>query len=126
MLTNSLDQFSHPTFVVKVRAFEDIKEPIVAFKFKSMKNEEIMGSNTMYENVDLKMIKAGEIITVTFKFYLPLAAGEYLIDFGFTTYEKDNLVVINRNYEVTTVNVLSTRHNVGWVNPDTEVEIERE
>ena len=123
-LTNSLDQFSHPVIKVKVRTNETITNPIVAFKLKNMKNEEILGTNTMYENCDIKEMAAGKTYLVSFKFDLPLSAGEYLLDIGFTSYASDQLEVINRYHEITTVDVLSKRHNVGCVNPNAKVEIE--
>lgn len=124
-LTNTLDQFSRPTIKVKVKALINIKNPIVAFKFKNIKNEELMGTNTMYENVGPEEIKAGEEMLVTFTFDVPLSAGEYLLDIGFTHYQGDNLVVAKRLYEITTITVLSKRHNVGFVNPNAEVKVEK-
>ena len=124
-LTNSLDQFSHPTIKVRVKALQDIKNPIVAFKFKNTKSEELMGTNTMYENSGPEQLLAGEEALVTFSFCIPLSAGEYLLDIGFTHYQGDNLVVTKRLHEITTINVLSKRHNVGFVNPNAEVKVEK-
>ena len=124
-LTNTLDQFSKPVIKVIVRAFKDIKNPIVAFKFKNTRNEELMGTNTMYENSGPEELLAGEELLVTFTFSVPLSAGEYLLDIGFTHYQGDNLVVTKRLYEITTINVLSKRHNVGFVNPNAEVKVEK-
>ena len=124
-LTNTLDQFSKPTIKVIVRAFKNIKNPIVAFKFKNTRNEELMGTNTMYENSGPEELLAGEEMLVTFTFSVPLSAGEYLLDIGFTHYQGDDLVVTKRLYEITTINVLSKRHNVGFVNPNAEVKVEK-
>ena len=124
-LTNTLDQFSRPCIKVRVKALKDINGPIVAFKFKNTKNEELMGTNTMYENVGPEKLKAGEEMLATFRFDMPLAAGEYLLDIGFTHYQGDNLEVAKRLHEITTINVLSKRHNVGFVNPNAEVKVEK-
>lgn len=124
-LTNTLDQFSHPTIKVRVKAYQDIKNPIVAFKFKNTKNEELMGTNTMYENSGPEELLKGEELLVTFTFDMPLSTGEYLLDIGFTHYQGDNLVVTKRLHEITTINVLSKRHNVGFVNPNATVKVEK-
>ena len=124
-LTNSLDQFSRPVVRVKVRANKQILDPIVAFKIKNTKNQELLGTNTMYENVPLEKFEPGEEYLVTFRFELPLAPGDYLLDIGFTHYVKDELVVIQRKHEITSLNVLSKRQNVGFVNPNAVVTVKK-
>ena len=124
-LTSTVYQFSKPIIRVKVRANQRIVDPIVAFKIKNTKNQELMGTNTLYEKVPFATMEPGDEYVVIFRFEMPLSAGDYLLDIGFTHYVKDNLEVIHRLHEITTLNVLSKRKNVGLVNPNATVTIKK-
>lgn len=125
-ITNNFNKFSKVTLKEKAIFKEDVKDPIFTFKLKNRKGQEIEGSNTWYENIDLGEIKKGTTITVTFKFDLPLAADQYLLDISVTRFEKDNLEIMCRNYEITTIDVISEKQNVGFVDPNCKVEIVKE
>ncbi len=125
-ITNNFDKFSRVTLKVKAQFNQDVKDPIFAFTLKNRKGQEIEGSNTWYENIELGLVKSGEILTVNFEFDVPLSADQYLLDLGITRFESDNLEVMCRNYEVTTLDVISGKQNVGFVDPNCKVEIIKE
>lgn len=124
-LTNSIFQGEKVTFKMKVRFNEDVLNPIFAWKLKTNKGLEITGTNTMYENVDTGLFKKGDVIIVSFETKLDLSPCQYLVDFGVTKFEKDELVIISRNHEVTTCDIVSPKQNVGVVNPNAVVKILR-
>lgn len=46
---------------MKVQFKEDIQDPIFAFTIKDLQGTEVTGTNTMYENVQIGPVKAGDI-----------------------------------------------------------------
>lgn len=125
-ITNAVNQGESISIKMKVRFNEDVLQPIFAWKLKNTKGLEIIGTNTWYEGIDFGLVKKGSTITVSFKTKLYLITNQYLLDFGCTRFEKDNLEVLSRNHEITTIDVISPRQNVGFVNPMCEIEIERD
>jgi len=125
-LTNSFDKFSTVTLKVKAIFNQDVKDPIFTFKLKNRKGLEIEGSNTWYENIEFGEIKEGTKMMVTFKFDVPLSADQYLLDISITRFENDNLEILSRNYEITTIDVISGKQNVGFVDPNCKIEFEKE
>ena len=85
-----------------------------------------MGTNTLYENVELSNFEAGDIIVCDFYFTVPIAVNQYLLDLGVTKYNGDELEVLCRNYEITTLDILSKTQNVGIVDPNCEIKVIKE
>lgn len=125
-VTNSVRQGVTTKIVMKVRFNRTVEHPILAWKLKNNKGLEIIGTNTMYEGIDFGTVNAGEVITITFDTVLHLIPNQYLLDLGVTRFNGDKLEVLCRNHEITTVDVLSERQNVGFVNPMCNINIERE
>ncbi|MGM9969518.1 MAG: ABC transporter ATP-binding protein [Anaeroplasma sp.] len=125
-ITNSITKASKATIKVKALFNNNVLNPIFSWKLKTVKGLEVMGTNTYYENIDFGLVNQGSIITVTFKFKVPLSADQYLLDISITRFNEDNLEIINRNYEVTTLDVISDHQNVGIVDPLCQVIVERE
>lgn len=124
-VVNAVTQGEEIKLKMKVHFNKDTTHPIFAWKLKSEKGQELVGTNTWYENIDFGDVKAGQTITVEFKTQLFLGAGQYLLDFGCTRFEKDTLEILQREHEITTVDVISSRRNVGFFNPMCEVSFER-
>lgn len=125
-VTNSVNQSENICVRMKVKFNSDVTHPILAWKLKNNKGVEIIGTNTWYENIDFGEVKKGEIITITFKTKLFLITNQYLLDLGVTRFKGEELEVLCRNHEITTIDVLSTKQNVGFVNPMCEIDYYRE
>lgn len=125
-VTNSVVQDDLTKIVMKVLFNADVEHPILAWKLKNNKGLEIIGTNTMYEGIDFGTVKKGELITITFSTKFHLISNQYLLDLGVTRFNGDTLEVLCRNHEITTIDILSEKQNVGFVNPYCEIEIERE
>lgn len=125
-LTNSIYQDTMINIKMQVRFNETTFHPIFAWKLKTDKGLEVIGTNTLYEEIDLEKVDAGSLYVVTFHFELPLVANQYLLDLGVTRYEGDDLIVLCRNHEITTIDVLTDKRSVGLVNPHCTIEIEKE
>ena len=116
-ITNTIYQNEDVTFKMIVKFNNDVDNPIFAWKIKNRKGLEIMGTNTLYEGIDFGHVKKGTCYSIEFKTKLPLTVDQYLVDFGCTRFDGDNLEVLQRKHEITTVDILSSRQNVGFVNP---------
>lgn len=125
-VTNSINQGEEVSIKMKVKFNCETSHPILAWKLKNNKGVEIIGTNTWYENIDFNEVKKGEVITITFKTKLFLITNQYLLDLGVTRFKGEDLEVLCRNHEITTVDVLSTKQNVGFINPMCEIEYKRE
>ncbi|MCI5582336.1 MAG: ABC transporter ATP-binding protein [Anaeroplasma sp.] len=125
-LTNTVEKFSNVLLKVKIKFNNHVENPIVAWTLKNNKGLEIMGTNTLYENVELSNIEAGDIIVCDFYFTVPIAVNQYLLDLGVTKYNGDELEVLCRNYEITTLDILSKTQNVGIVDPNCEIKVIKE
>lgn len=65
------------TLAVEVKVYEPLKECIVGFFVCDKNGNEIIGSNTFEENHPISKLSPGEIITINFKFRLPLRPASY-------------------------------------------------
>lgn len=125
-ITNTFERFKPCKLSFKVRFNEEVKNPIFAFTLKNRKGQEICGTNTWYENIDFGTVDKNSIITVSYSFTLPLSSDQYLLDLGVTRFEQENLEVMCRNYEITTVDVISPRENIGFLDLGCKIDYTRE
>ncbi len=108
---------------MKVRFCEDIEAPIFAFTIKNIKGVEITGTNTMVEKAFLEPVKAGSVKEITFTQEMNLQGGEYLLSLGVTGYEKENLQVYHRLYDVLNMTVISDKDTVGYYDMNSTVTV---
>lgn len=120
-INNNISKMEKFSVKMKIKFNETIENPIFAFTIKDTKGTEITGTNTIIENVETGTIKAGQIVTIEFKQKMIIQGGQYLLLLGCTGYEKDNLVVYNRLYDVCCVTVISDKTTVGYFDMDSEV-----
>lgn len=117
----------HDTLIevrMKVQFYANIKEPIFAFAIKDLKGNEIAGTNTLFEKVDMPFRRAGSCQTVRFRQALNLASGAYTLSLGCTTYVRDELVVFHRLYDVLLFEIVSFRRFSGVVDLHSELIVE--
>ena len=124
LCTNTLEKGTRFRIAMEVKFHEEIQEPICAYTIKDARGTEITGTNTMYEQSDIKPKKPGDVITVTFEQELNLQGGEYLLSFGCTGYRDADFHVYHRLYDACSLTVVSTKNTVGFFDMNSKVTIE--
>ena len=113
-LSNIVTKGEEFTIRMKVRFYENQKDPIFAYTFKDKRGTEITGTNTALEGCDLKEAKAGEIYEISFKQKAIMQGGEYLLSLGCTVFRGEELAINHRLYDVTYLTVLSEINTIGY------------
>ena len=79
----------------------------------------------MIEKTDIGPCKKGDILEVEFKQKMMMQPGQYLMQLGCTGYEKDNLVVYHRLYNVCSIQVIADKVTTGYYDMDSTVTCKR-
>ena len=124
LCTNTLEKGTRFRIAMQVKFHEEVQEPICAYTIKDARGTEITGTNTMYEQSNIKPKKPGDVITVTFEQELNLQGGEYLLSFGCTGYRDADFHVYHRLYDACSLTVVSTKNTVGFFDMNSKVTIE--
>ena len=118
---NVIESGSNFSVKMKVKFWEEVKEPIFAFTIKNVQGVEIVGTNTMYENIHIEKCVVGEVKQIEFKQNVALRPGEYLISLGCTGYSNGEFVVYHRLYDIISLNMISEKNMVGFINMNSHV-----
>lgn len=123
-ITNQIEKGSHFKIKMKVRFMETVSDPIFAFTIVNLQGTDVTGTNTMYENEDVGVVKAGEVKTVTFSQKMDIQGGNYLLSLGCTGYADGDFTVYHRLYEVCNISVISDKNTVGFYDMNSVVDID--
>lgn len=115
-LTNTISQGDPCTIRFKVVFRQDLQDPIFAFTIKDRMGTELAGTNTMIEDCNTGLCKAGETYTVSFTQPVMLQGGDYLLSFGCTGYGNNELQVYHRLYDICNLLVVASKTTVGYFN----------
>ena len=107
----------------KVEFFEDVQDPIFTYTFKTLKGQDITGTNTMYENSGVGLAKKGDVYIVDFEQDMYLQGGDYLLSISCTSFVNGELTVHDRMYDVLLISVVSNKNTVGFFDMDSKVTI---
>ena len=121
MITSSLDKGKTFRIKMKIRFHKEIDHPIFAITIKDRKGTEITGTNTALEQNNLDKAVKGQEVVVCFEQEMHLQSGQYLLSFGCTGYELDQLVIYHRIYDACFLEVFSTKDTVGYFDMDSKV-----
>ena len=124
-LTNTISKGDECTIRMKVRFQKDIKDPIFAFSIKNKLGIEITGTNTMFENCETGLCKAGETCVISFTQPVMLQGGEYLLSLGCTGFGNAELQVYHRLYDICNFLVVTSKNTVGYYDMNSEVTFEK-
>ncbi len=122
-ITNNICKGSIFTIIIKVKFEKIIEQPIFAFTIKDLKGTEITGTNTMLEKINIHTYSESKIVKVSFKQYMNLQGGEYLLSLGCTGYINGNFTVYHRLYDISNITVISNKNSVGYYDMESEVKI---
>ncbi|MEG0896938.1 MAG: Wzt carbohydrate-binding domain-containing protein [Ruthenibacterium sp.] len=123
-ITNVLEKSTTCTLQMKVRFHETIRHPIFAIMIKDRKGNELTGTNTMVEKCDTGTPQAGTVMTVQFTQKMDLQGGFYLLSLGCTNFEKGELVVYHRLYDVCSIQVIAVKNSVGIYDMNSEIHVQ--
>lgn len=112
------------TVKMKIKANEDVEDPIVAFTIRDLRGTEITGTNTMYEKATIGPLRAGEERIITFTQNLDIQGGEYLLSLGCTRYEKEAFQVYHRLYDICGITIISDKNTVGFFDMNSKVTVQ--
>lgn len=124
-LTSTIIKGSRFTIKSKVRFNDDVKEPIFTFTFKTVRGQDVTGTNTMYEDKMIPLAKKGDIYVASFTQNMDLQGGEYLLSMSCTGFEKGDLTAFHRCYDLISVNVVSQKNTVGFYDMNSETTVEK-
>ncbi len=124
-LTNTLIKGTRFRIKSKVFFHEDVKNPIFTFTFKTIRGVDITGTNTMFENKDIPLAKAGETYIAAFEQEMNLQGGEYLLSLSCTGYQNGELTAYHRCYDLVGVTVISDKNTAGFYDMNSQVTIEK-
>ena len=124
-LTNTISKGDECTIRMKVQFHKDIQDPIFAYSIKNKLGIEITGTNTMYENCETGLCKAGETCVISFTQPVMLQGGEYLLSLGCTGFGNAELQVHHRLYDICNFLVVTSKDTVGYYDMGSEVTFEK-
>ncbi len=113
-ISNSLIKGEKFTIKMKIIFYEKITNPILAFTIRDVKGNDITGTNTMIEKIEVVVNKENELKEISFTQNLNLQGGEYLLCLGCTGYSKGEFTVYHRLYDICNVLVISEKNSVGF------------
>ena len=124
-LTNLVLKGESFTIKEKIRFFDHIEAPIFTYTFRDKKGTDLSGTNTMFENADVKSVDKGDEYEVTFTQNMDLQGGEYLLSMSCTGFEQGEHVVYHRLYDILNFTVISNKNTVGIYDMNSKVTVRK-
>jgi ABC-type polysaccharide/polyol phosphate transport system ATPase subunit len=112
-------------FKVECKFYTDVENPVFGFFIRTIEGIEIYGINTLYQEINLKKIEQNEMISVEFRQNQNLQAGDYFLSTGIAQITPNNIIAIDRRYDLACIQILPVDKTTGIVNFNTKIKIER-
>ena len=122
-ITSNIQKNTEFTIKMKVRFHKELQEPIFAFTIKDLQGTEVTGTNTMYEDIPVGPVKAGEERVIEFKQNMNLQGRDYMLSLGCVGSFSNKFVVYHRLYDVCDIHVISDKNTVGFYDMNSTVTI---
>ena len=122
-ITSNIQKNKEFTIKMKVRFHKELQEPIFAFTIKDLQGTEVTGTNTMYEDIPVGPVKAGEERVIEFKQNMNLQGRDYMLSLGCVGFFSNKFVVYHRLYDVCDIHVISDKNTVGFYDMNSTVTI---
>lgn len=120
-ITNTITKGTDFTIRTKIAFKDTVQNPIFTFTIKSLKGEDITGTNTLVEKIDTGIAKEGDTYVMNYTQRMNLQGGEYLLSLGCTGYKDGDFTVYNRLYDVCNISVISDKNTVGLYDMDSKI-----
>ena len=124
-LTNLVLKGERFTIREKIRFHEAVEAPIFTYTIRDKKGTDLSGTNTMFENADVRKVGPGDEYEVEFTQNMDLQGGEYLISMSCTGFEQGEHVVYHRLYDLLNLTVISNKNTVGVYDMNSQVTVRR-
>lgn len=121
IITNSIEKDKEFRIKMKILFHDTIEEPIFAYTIKDRMGNDLTGTNTLYEEINVGPKHAGDVVEVTFRQIMTLHGGEYLVSLGCTSYEQMDFVVYHRLYDAFNLTVISQKNSVGYFDMNSKI-----
>jgi teichoic acid transport system ATP-binding protein len=121
MINQKLSTGESYTFKMILKFNSEVKDPIFSLTIRDLTGREIVGTNTMLEEVVTGSFGSGSKVEVSFKTYLRLAPDNYMLTFACSGFENNNFVVYERLYHILILEVYSKKTIVGYYDMDAEI-----
>ena len=109
-------------FRFEVAFKERVEHPIYGFVVKTKDGVMVYGSNTRHMNIAGPKDR-GDRVVVEFSQRVNLAAGDYFISVGVAEYSKNNVVPVDRRYDLAYLKVMSVDKSLGLANLFSKVKV---
>ena len=124
-LTNLVLKGETFTIRERIRFNAPIEAPIFTYTFRDKKGNDLSGTNTMFENIEVKPAKVGDCYEVEFTQEMNLQGGEYLLSMSCTGFELGEHVVYHRLYDLLNLTVISNKNTVGVYDMNSKVKVSK-
>ena len=114
------------TILFNVTCKSEVEEPIYAVTIRDPKGQQVYGHNTYFSKLPTPPLQCKDNIKVEFKLKANLGAGKYLISFGLTQFQNNDLVVIHRRYDALEFEILNSDGSFGISNCMATISIENQ
>ena len=115
------------TFTIRecIRFNAPVEAPIFTYTFRDKKGNDLSGTNTMFENIEVEPAKKGDCFEVEFTQEMNLQGGEYLLSMSCTGFEQGEHVVYHRLYDLLNLTVISNKNTVGVYDMNSKVRVSK-
>ena len=124
-ITTTIIKGSEFTLRTKIEFKEEVEEPIFTYTFKTIKGQDITGSNTMFEKVSVGRAMPGDVYVASFTQEMNLQGGEYLLSMSCTSFVNGELVAHDRLYDVLNITVVSDKNTVGFYDMNSKTSVKK-
>ena len=124
-LTNLVLKGETFTIRERIRFNAPVEAPIFTYTFRDKKGNDLSGTNTMFENIEVEPAKAGDCYEVEFTQEMNLQGGEYLLSMSCTGFELGEHVVYHRLYDLLNLTVISNKNTVGVYDMNSKVKVSK-
>ena len=124
-LTNLVLKGETFTIRERIRFNAHVEAPIFTYTFRDKKGNDLTGTNTLFENAEVKAAEKGDEYEVEFTQRMDLQGGEYLLSMSCTGFEQGEHVVYHRLYDLLNLTVISNKNTVGVYDMNSEVRVRK-
>ena len=124
-LTNLILKGEEFTIRERIRFNAHVEAPIFTYTFRDKKGNDLSGTNTMFENIEVAAAEKGDCYEAEFTQRMDLQGGEYLLSMSCTGFEQGEHVVYHRLYDLLNLTVISNKNTVGVYDMNSKVRVSK-
>jgi hypothetical protein len=100
-----------------------MKEPGLGFIIKTLRGEDITGTNTFISEIPIGQVSSGSTAEVYFKQKMSLNPGFYTLTSGVVENTETEMIYHDRRMDVKILKIIGKKNSTGYYSMDSEVEI---